>query len=140
MSTKKAKSAHDLFGTNKNLESGKGVTLEYPGFSIVIHRAGGSNKKYGQVLSEKMKPHRQRFERGLMDDETSEKILLEAFVEGVIVGWSGNIGPGGKKTEYSVENCMKVFQELPDLYLDVRNQAMNAATFREEMEKVEEKN
>jgi hypothetical protein len=39
------KSAHDLFGTNKDLESGKGVTLEYPGFSITIHRAGRIEQK-----------------------------------------------------------------------------------------------
>jgi len=138
--SKNEQSAYDLFGTNKNLEAGEGVTLNYPGFSITIHRAGGSNKAYGQALNKKMKPHRQRFERGLLDDETSEQILLEAFVEGVVVGWSGNIGPGGKKAAYSVENCIKVFQDLPDLFEDVKKQANDASVFREEAEKADEKN
>ncbi len=138
--SKTQKSAHDLFGTNKELEAGKGVMLEYPGFTITINRAGGSNKKYGAVLTRLMKPHRQKFERGLLDDETSEKILLQAFAEGVVVGWSGNIGPGGKKAAFSTDACVKVFEELPDLYADVRTQAMSAATFREETEKTEEKN
>lgn len=131
---------YDIFGTNKDLEAGKGVTIDYPGFSITIHRAGGSNKKYATALAAKIKPHRQRFDRGLLDDETSNKILLEAFVEGVVVGWSGNIGPGGKKAEFSHENCVKLFTDLPDLYEDVRTQANDAATFREEQEEIEEKN
>jgi hypothetical protein len=87
-----------------------------------------------------MKPHRQKFDRGLLDDETSNRILLESFVEGVVIGWSGNIGPGGKKAPYSVQNCIKVFQELPDLFNDVNSQAQSAATFRQEQEAIEEKN
>jgi hypothetical protein len=133
-------SAHSLFSTNKDLESGKGVTLEYPGFSITVHRAGGSNKRYAKALESNMKPHRQKYERGVLDNETSEKILLRSFVEGVVVGWSGNIGPGGKKAAYSVENCVKVFEELPDLYADVLKQANDFGLFREEQEKVDEKN
>jgi len=136
----KKQSAHSLFKTNEDLESGAGVTLEYPGFEITIHRAGGSNKKYAKTLAAKMKPYRQRLERDLLDEETSEKILLEAFVEGVVIGWSGNIGPGDKKAPYSVENAVAVFKELPDLYADVVKQARSASLFKEENEKVEEKN
>lgn len=140
MTKETQKSAHDLFATNEDLESGAGVTLEYPGFAIRIHRAGGSNKNYGKVLAEKMRPHRQRFERGVLDDETSEQILLEAFAEGVVVGWSGNIGPGGKKAPYSVENCVKLLKELPDLYELLKKEANDASLFRSKNEEIEEKN
>lgn len=134
------KSAHELFGTNKNLEAEKGVRLEYPGFSITIHRAGGANKKFAQVLNAKMKPHRQKFERDILDDETSQKILIETYAEAVVIGWSGNIGPGGKKAAFTVENCIKVFNELPDLFDDVKAQATKASIFREEQEKSDIKN
>ena len=138
--SKKQQSAHELFGTDKGLETGAGVTLEYPGFEVIIHRAGGSNKKFAQVLQAKMKPYRQRFERGLLDEETSNRIMVETYAESVIVGWSGNIGPGGKKSTFSVENCVKVLTELPDLFEDIKTQANNAATFRKEQEDIEQKN
>ena len=129
-----------LFGTNKDLEAGQGVKLQYPGFSITIHRAGGSNKRFAQVLAAKMKPHRQRHERGLLDDETADRIMLEAFAESVVVGWEGVKDAKNKAIKFSVENVIKLFTDLPDLFADVKSQALNAAVFRDEAEKVEEKN
>lgn len=136
----KKKSAHDLFGTNKNLEAEKGVTLDYSVFQITILRAGGANKKYSKALNENMKPYRAAFERGDLDDETSEEILLKSFVQGVVLGWSGNIGRNGKKEEYSEEACIAVFKELPDLFDDVKKQANDKSLFRAANEAIEEKN
>ena len=45
-----------------------------------------------------------------------------------------------KKTAYSVENCIKVFEELPDLYEAIKIEANNISLFREEIEEIEEKN
>lgn len=134
------KSAHSLFGTDKNRESGKGVALEYPGFTITIHRAGGSNRKYATTFAEKMKPHRQRFERGLLDEETAARVLRECYAESVVIGWSGDIGPGGKKAAFTPQACAKVFEELPDLFNDVKEQAGALANFRQDQEEVDEKN
>lgn len=131
---------YDLFGTDKNLESGKGITLEYPGFSIMIHRAGGANKNFARVLGEKMKPYRQRFERGMLGNETSQKILLETYADAVVIGWKGVKDKDGNEISYSAENVVKLFTDLPDLFDDVKEQAALAANFRQENEKIEEKN
>lgn len=131
---------YDFFGTNKELESGKGVTLEYPGFSITIHRAGGGNKKFSQVLAAKMRPHRQRFERGLLDDETSHKILLETYAESVVVGWNGVTDADGNPLEFNTANCIKLFTDLPDLFDDVKDQANKVSVFRQGNEEIEQKN
>lgn len=131
---------YKFFGTDKSLESEKGVTLEYPGFSITIHRAGGANKKFARVLAEKMKPHRQKFERGLLDDETSHKILVETYAEAVVVGWKDVTDQSGKKMPFTVANVIKLFTDLPDLFDDVKSQAASAAVFRQENEAVESKN
>lgn len=131
---------YELFGTNKELETGKGVTLQYPGFSITIHRAGGANKKFAATLDQKMKPYRQRFERGLLDDDTSKKILLETYAEAVVIGWKDVKGPDGAPMEFKVENVVKLFTDLPDLFEDVKQQANQVSVFRDEQEKVEEKN
>jgi hypothetical protein len=137
--TKKT-SPYDIFETSKNLESGQGITLKYPGFSIVIHRAGGSNKKFALALSQKMKPYRQQFERGIMDDETSARILIEAYAESVVVGWKDVKDRAGKNIPFNKENVIKLFTDLPDLFNDVKEQAANVAIFREEQEKADEKN
>lgn len=139
MTLKFDKKIHANYGTDKNLESGQGVTIDYPDFSFTIHRAGGSNKKFATVLSEKMKPFRQRYERGLLDDETSEKILLEAFVEGVVVDWSIK-DADGKKIPFNVANVLEFFRQFPDVYADLKAQAMDAATFRAANEEIESKN
>lgn len=131
---------YELFGTDKELEAGKGVILQYPGFSITIHRAGGANKKFSAILDQKMKPYRQRFERGLLDDDTSLKILLETYAEAVVVGWKDVKDADGKTMEFNTQNVVKLFTDLPDLFEDVKNQANKVAVFRQEQEKVEEKN
>lgn len=136
----KATSPYDLFKNNENLEAGAGVTLEYPGFSITIHRAGGSNKKFANILSAKMKPYRHQLDRGIMDDEISARILREAYAEGVVVGWNNVKDAEGKDMPFSKENVIKLFTDLPDLFADVRTQAENVSLFREEQEKADEKN
>lgn len=131
---------YELFGTDKDLEAGRGVTLQYPGFSITIHRAGGTNKKFAQILDQKMKPFRQRFERGLLDDETSFRILLETYAEAVVIGWKDVVDQDGKIMEFNVANVVKLFNDLPDLFDDVKSQSNKVAVFRKEQEEVEEKN
>lgn len=138
--TAKAASPYDLFKNNENLESGQGVTIEYPGFSITIHRAGGSNKRFAQILSAKMKPYRHQYERGILDDETSKRILLESYAEGVVVGWKGVTDSEGKAMAFNKENVVKLFSDLPDLFNDIKQQASDFALFKEEQEKADEKN
>lgn len=133
-------SPYDLFKNNEDLESGSGITLEYPGFSITIHRAGGSNKHFAQVLNAKMKPHRHQFDRGMLDDEISRRILLESYAEGVVIGWKNVKGADGEIMPFTKENVVKLFSDLPDLFADVKLQAENAALFRDQQEKVDEKN
>lgn len=133
-------SPYKQFGTDKDLEAGKGVTLQYDGFSITIHRAGGANKKFGLTLAEKMRPHRQRFERGNLDNDTSQRILVETYAEAVVIGWKDVVGADGKKMAYNTANVVKLFTDLPDLFDDVKLQANAVSVFRQENEMVESKN
>lgn len=138
--TVKTASPYDLFKNNEELESGAGVTIEYPGFSITIHRAGGSNKRFAQILSAKMKPYRHQLDRGMLADEVSRRILFEAYAEGIVVGWKNVKDADGNEMAFTKENVVKLFSDLPDLFSDIRLQAENAALFREEQEKADEKN
>lgn len=138
--TTKTTSPYDLFKNNENLEAGAGVTIEYPGFSITIHRAGGSNKRFAQILNAKMKPYRHQFDRGMLADDVSRRILLESYAEGVVIGWKNVKDADGNDMAFTKENVVKLFDDLPDLFADIKQQAENAALFREEQEKADEKN
>ena len=140
MTKKSTPTPYDLFKNNENLETGQGVTLQYPGFSITIHRAGGSNKKFAMILSAKLKPFRHQLDRGLLDDEISKRILHESYAEGVVIGWKDVKDANGKNMPFTKENVVKLFDDLPDLFQDVKEQAENVSLFREEGEKADEKN
>lgn len=133
-------SPYDLFQSDKELEAGKGVVLEYPGFEILIHRAGGANKKFEKIFTEKFKPHRRKHEQGLLDSETAEQIMIEAYAEGVVIGWKNVKGPDGKDIPFSVQNCVKLFTDLPELFKDVQDQANSFTTFRKIEEETDVKN
>jgi len=131
---------YKLFSTDKNLESGAGVDICYPGFSITVHRAGGSNAKYASALKEKAQPHSKMIANGMLDDEIAKNMLVEAFAESVVVGWKGVTNEKGEEIPFSIENCVKLFNDLPDLYADVRSQAEDFRVFRAANEEAERKN
>jgi len=131
---------YELFGTDKDLENGSGVSIDYPGFSITLHRAGGSNKQFGKVFVNKLKPHRQKHARGVLEEGVAHTILVETYAETVIIGWEGVKDAKNKTIAFSVENCIKLLTDLPELFEDIQVQANNFATFKAEVEEIEEKN
>lgn len=133
-------SPYKLFSTNKDLESGVGVDICYPGFTITIHRAGGSNAKYATALKDKARPYSKLIAAGMLDEAVASKMLVEAFAEAVVVGWKNVVDRDGKPLEFSVENCVKLFTDLPDLYADVRAQAEDFKNFQADNEEAERKN
>lgn len=125
-------SMYSLFGTDKAMEQ-SGIVLDYGSAGkIKVARAGGSNSRFAKALEAKMRPYRRQFEAGTMDDEVANKLLIEAFAEGVILGWEKVKGPDGKELKFSRENVIKLFTDLPDLFADVREQAMKVSNFRAE--------
>lgn len=116
-------------------ENSKGQPIEFR-----IARAGGANARYSKVLEFKIKPHRRMIQNGNMPEETAMKAVRETFVETVLLGWSGVEGPDGKAIEYSQENALKLFKDLPDLFRDIKEQAENGSLFRAEILDEEAKN
>ncbi len=132
---------YETYGTNKALETEKGVILEYPGgVEITIRRAGGSNKLFSKVLSQKLRPHRRAHEQGTLDDAIADKILAEAYAEGVVIGWKNVKDREGQALDFTIENCVELFLALPDFFKDVQEQATSLNTFKNENEAIEEKN
>lgn len=121
---------YDMFKTDEKHES-NGIELDYGDCQIRIARAGGSNKKYGDLLSKRLKPYRRQMDTGTMDNTVAEKILAEVYAETVIIGWTNVKDREGNVMKFTKENCVKLLLDLPELFRDIQEQASKVANFRE---------
>ena len=136
-----------LFKTNGALET-SGVVVDYDGETrIRIARAGGSNKKYIKAVERTLKPYRRALAAGQMSNTKATELLSKVFAETIILGWEVNRGgqwlpgidpedageQGAELLPVTSENVQKVFKTLPDLFIDLQQQAGTIALFREEI-------
>lgn len=122
----------DAYEMDENLESGEGVRVEYDdGRAFILHRAGGSNRKFGRLLQAKMKPVQRRVETGTLPDSVAERILRDCYAEAVIVGWDG-ITAGGKAVPFSKENVLAFLEQQPEVFRAIQRDANDLALFRAE--------
>ena len=125
------KGPYELFKTDEDIEN-KGVSLNYGNFKIVVARAGGSNKKYLNLLEAKLRPYRRQIQTGTLDQETDVRVLAEVYAETVVLGWEGVTNEDGESIPFTKPNIIKLLTELPDLFADLRAQANNVSLFRSE--------
>jgi hypothetical protein len=126
-----------MFGTDQKKEQ-EGIKLNYSDqFYIIVARAGGSNEHYRKVLEKKLRPYRKLIDMGKLDDDVASRVLREAFVEGVVLGWGSPVlgeglmpnRPGQDPITFNYENACKLFADLPDLFQDVYKQANDMQLF-----------
>jgi hypothetical protein len=129
-------SFYETFGTDKDLESGKGVDLDYGKDGIItIHRAGGSNRKYAQVASAKLKPYSRQIYNKTVDQDVIERVMAEIYAEAVIIGWKDVVGKDGKMLKFTTENVVNLLLNVPELFSDIQKASDDVAIFRkQEME------
>lgn len=148
-------SLYSQFQTDKNVEK-EGVVLEYGKtkdgrtISLRIARAGGANTRYSKLLEAATKPYRRQLQNETMDNEVAEALTKKVYAQAVVLGWENVEFPvldkGGKMTgefeeaEFTVDNCVKLFNDLPDLWLDIQQQAARAALFRQDILEADAKN
>ena len=134
----------DMFQTDKSKEQ-DGIVLNYSDvFWIQITRAGGSNENYKRILTEKLKPFRRAIQTETIDEAASVRLMREAVAEGIVLNWGTGRYPegagsipsspsssfGGQPIPFSAANVTRVFEELPDLFNDVYEQANKVSLFR----------
>lgn len=126
-------SFYKTFGTDNELENGKGLDLDYGSDGVItIHRAGGANKKYSTVAAQRLKPYARKIQNGTADPETISRVMAEIYAEAVIIGWKGVKGQDGKALAFNKENVVKLLTDLPDLFEDIQDQATRLSNFRQE--------
>ncbi|CAH1661684.1 conserved hypothetical protein [Hyphomicrobiales bacterium] len=130
----------EAYEMDENCESGQGVTIEYDdGRRFTIHRAGGSNKKFGRVLTARMKPFQRRIEMGTLPDAVGDRVLAEVYAETIIIGWEG-IAKGGQDLPFTKENVVDFLLAKPEVFAAIRQDATNLAHFRKEATELDAKN
>lgn len=141
------------FKTDEKHET-QGVILDYGDTRIRIARAGGANKEFAKKLDHKTKPYRRAIQSGALDIERAGDILKEVYAETVVLDWQTKQGvgengnftftrgidpidlgkPSGDLLPPTPENIVAVFKNLPDLFLDIQQQAQSTALFRAELD------
>lgn len=132
------------FKTDRNAEI-EGVEVEVSvndhngkPITIRIARMSSSNKRYTKELNRVTKPHQSAIQNDAMDNDLARKMLQEVFVDTILLGWNNlpksELTGNEKDTaelEFTRENALALFKELPDLYDDWESRANKAAAFRE---------
>jgi hypothetical protein len=126
------------YKSDKNVEQ-QGVRIEFGPNSkgaimaMQVARAGGSNEKYLKAGERILKPHRRQIQTETMNRKLFEAKMMEVFVDGCLLGWENIEGEDGNELEFTRENAIKLFTDLPDLYSEVLSNSNNAALFRAEI-------
>ena len=125
-----SKSIYALFGTDSSMEQ-SGIWLEYGEFGrFLVARAGGSNSRFTKSMERLSRPRRRQIQNETLDESIANELLLKAFAESVILRWEGITDSDGKDLPFTRDNVIKLFKDLPDLFIDIREQAAKAANFQ----------
>ena len=139
------------FQTDESLEK-TGVELLYDGFRVTIARMGGANKDFSKTFDRKTKPYRRAIETGTASSAVLEKITIETVAETVVLNWEVEVdgevegervwkrgieAEDGSILDFTVANVIQTFENLPELALDIVNQAKRAELFRKDIRELE---
>lgn len=128
-------SLYRQFKTDESVEQG-GVEIDYgEGVKIRVARAGGANKRYVKSLEVMHRKYRKQIQLEILSNDLANQLLIKAYAESVVIGWEGVTDEAGEPMPFTVENCVKLFTDLPDLFDDVKSVAGAAAAFREELDR-----
>jgi len=142
-------SLYSQFKTDENMEKA-GILLEYgetddgKAICIRIARAGGANKAFERRMEADSKPFRRQIQNETIENKQVLKLMRKVYAETILLGWENvqyETGPNkGKDIPFTVENCITLFEELPDLFTDIQEQSRRAALFRAEVREADAKN
>jgi hypothetical protein len=132
---KDLKGPEALFKTSAKLEQ-EGIWLDYGDFRFRVTRAGSTNTRFKKLFEAKMKPHRRSVSNDTLNNDIADRVTREVWSESIVLGWDSKLGMDcipykGEALSFSAANCLQLFEDLPDLFIDVREQSMKLGLFLE---------
>jgi hypothetical protein len=138
----------DMFGTDSNLEV-TGVPVKLGKTTFTLARAGGSNTAFTRAMAKKTMPYR-RLLQGLETDpnKISDKLLrlmrkieMEVYAETCVKGWTHDdlgknkcYGKAKEVLQFSPDNVLKLFNQMPPVFDALSERAKDLTTFRDAVE------
>lgn len=141
-------SLYSQFKTDAKLET-TGIVLDYGDFKVTVARAGGANKKFARLLNAKTKAYKRAIQTDTMDEEVGAKIIREVYAETVILNWETKVdgkfkqgieAQDGKILPINAKNIIETFENVPEVFSDIQQQASSFALFREVILEEDSKN
>lgn len=138
-------SLYSQFETDPELEK-TGIWLEYDVNSkgepikIRIARAGGANTQFTKRMEQRVKPLRRQIQNETLSVDAIQKLTQEVYSEAVVLEWLNVEDRDGNPIPFSAANVAKLFQDIPDLFLDIQEQAQRSALFRKHIQQADSGN
>lgn len=92
----------------------EGSEFIYRGAKLIVARA--NNRKFKKTFRNAIKPYKNEFENGRMDDKVAEGLMNSCVAETILVGWSDFRDVDGKEWEYSVQNAEELLRDDKDAF------------------------
>lgn len=113
-------SLYAKFETNTETENkGQWFDIDKDGDDVVsflLARMGGSNKEHQQAISERISSKKLQLKLGTLSDSQIEEILLDVFLDAVLLGWKNVKGRDGQLLPFNRANARQLLTDLPELY------------------------
>jgi hypothetical protein len=114
--------------------SEEGVWKEYNGMKLFIAQSG--NRQFRATLERLRRPYRRKIERGTLNQDVSDKLVLQAIAEGIILDWKGVVDVDGKDVSYDSEIVAKQLEDDPELLEFVMEVAADNDQYRLEEKEI----
>lgn len=108
--------------------------------TFVVSRMGKSNKRYSKALEAATRPYRRQIELGTMNNDKAEEIFMGVFVDTVLKGWKNVRDENGAELPFNKQSATKLFNDLPEVYERLQEEAKLSANFRDAALEEEVKN
>lgn len=122
---------YSAFGSDKGRER-DGAWVDIGPARFKLARAGGANVVFGRAVMQATKPYRRFLEKGDMDPEVADRIMVKVYAETIVLDWEGVDGADGQPVPYSREACVKLLTDLPNLFQEIQREAAAYHTFAQE--------
>ncbi len=139
---------YDVFETDEDLET-SGIWIDYGDFRVKIASAGQGNKKYVKYAEKALKPVRKAMQAGALSNERSQAIMSDIYAKTIVLDWetmekdklkTGIEGRDGKIKPVNYDTVKTALTDLPNLFIDIQEQANSIANFRKEEQEEDAKN
>lgn len=126
---------HKQFKTDKKAEK-DGIAVRFdpnddktvPTFYVA--RMGGANEtEWLKARARVWAPHREAEVLQTLSEDTKYQLARQSFVEGCLRGWENVQDEDGNPIPYSAPAAVKLFEELPDVFVELQNRALSLSAY-----------